>query len=112
MLQLDRSSALRLEVRASFVLAFARALCGEHCGLKRHSLERAFEEGDVAQAANQLTSECHKLWALILVRQYNERLIGPRRLSSHPALENTDVVSVKRLFCYKDHLNDAVEIFN
>ena len=37
LLQLDRSSALRLEVRAGFILAFARAFCREHCRLKRHS---------------------------------------------------------------------------
>ena len=46
------------------------------------------------------------------MRQYDEGLIGPWRLSSHPAFKNTDVAAVKRLFCHKDDLNDAVEIFD
>jgi hypothetical protein len=111
LLQLGRSSPLRVEVRAGFVLAFARAFCRKDGRLKRHSLERTFEEGNVAQARNQLSSECRELWAIILMRQYDERLIGPWRLSIYPVFKNTDVTAVKRLFCHKDNLNDAVEIF-
>jgi hypothetical protein len=44
------------------------------------------------------------------MRQYYERLIGPRRLSSHPVLKNPDVIPVERLFCHQGNFDNAVEV--